>query len=151
MMMKKSALLLLVLMFATSCKSTLNKENKNIVLEYEVSTRGSFKKVIVKEDATITFFDREGKNLSTQKMDKDVWNNLLEMVKAVDLKSIKDLEAPSNNRASDRVASGKLTVINQESTYVSNFFDHGNPPAAIRKIVKQMIEMAEFEKEIISE
>uniref|UniRef100_UPI00404B337C hypothetical protein n=2 Tax=Flavobacterium sp. TaxID=239 RepID=UPI00404B337C len=150
-MMKKSALLLLVLMFATSCKSTLNKENKNIVLEYEVSTRGSFKKVIVKEDATITFFDREGKNLSTQKMDKDVWNNLLEMVKAVDLKSIKDLEAPSNNRASDRVASGKLTVINQESTFVSNFFDHGNPPAAIQKIVKQMIEMAEFEKEIISE
>lgn len=151
MMMKKSALLLLVLMFASSCKSTLNKENKNIVLEYEVSTRGNFKKVIVKEDTTITFFDREGKNISTQKMDKDVWNNLLDMVKAVDLKSIKDLEAPSNKRASDRVASGKLTVINQESTFVSNFFDHGNPPAAIQKIVKQMIEMAEFEKEIISE
>jgi hypothetical protein len=149
--MKKTALLLLVLVFASSCKSALNKENKNIVMEYEVSTRGSFKKVIVKEDATITFFDREGKNLSTQKMDKDVWNNLLDMLNAVDLKSIKDLDAPSNNRATDRVPSGKLTVINQQNTYVSNFFDHGNPPAAIQKIVKQMIEIAEFEKEIISE
>ena len=155
--MKKSILLLVLFTMIVSCKSlqkkekeaTINIENKNIVFEYESSTRGNFKKVIVKEDAVLTTFERDGSKFTTQKMSKETWNRLMTLLNNVNLEQMKDLKAPTNNRASDRAASGKLTVVTQENTFVSDFFDHGNPPAKIAEITKMIVDLAQFENEIL--
>ena len=155
--MKKSILLFALFSMIVSCKSmrnkekanVLNTENKNIVFEYEASTRGSFKKVIVKEDAILTTFERDGSKFSTQKMSKDTWKQLMTLVNKIELEKMKSLKSPSNERATDRVPSGKLTIINQEKTFFSDFFDHGNPPPKIAALTNMIVDLADFEKETL--
>ena len=61
--MKKFAAIVLLALFAVGCASALKKESDKISFEYEAITRGSYKKVIVKQDTVITIKDRDLKDV----------------------------------------------------------------------------------------
>lgn len=144
--MKILSTFILILVLAKGCTSSeLQKEGENISFEYEAMTRGSYKKIIAKQDTIYTIKNRDGV-AEEKKLSKSDWNSLLTLLSKVDKENIQNLKAPTNKRAYDGALIAKLKVIHKDKTYESNSFDHGNPPAEIEKLVEKLIASSDLEK-----
>jgi len=145
--MKILSTFILVLLMAKGCtNSELKKESENISFEYEANTRGSYRKVIAKQDTVYTIKSRGGEAVE-KKLSKGDWNSLLNMLSKVDAEKIKDLKAPSEKRFYDGAMIADLKVIYKDKTYESSSFDHGNPPAEIKDLVNKILEVSDLSKE----
>src|SRR5690606_39241385 len=110
------------------CASALKKESDKISFEYEAITRGSYKKVIVKQDTVITIKDRDLKDVVAAGLKNGEWNSLLKSLERVNLEGLNDIKAPSVKHQVDAAPIANLKVIRGDKTYQSKSFDHGNPP-----------------------
>lgn len=145
--MKILSTFILVLLMAKGCtNSELKKESENISFEYEANTRGSYRKVIAKQDTVYTIKSRGGEAVE-KKLSKGDWNSLLNLLSKVDAEKIKDLKAPSEKRFYDGAMIADLKVIYKDKTYESSSFDHGNPPAEIKDLVNKILEVSDLSKE----
>jgi len=145
--MKILSTFILVLLMAKGCtNSELKKESENISFEYEANTRGSYKKIIAKQDTVYTIKTRDGKAIE-KTLSKSDWNSLLNLLSKVDATKIAALKAPSEKRFYDGAMIAELKVIYKDKTYESSNFDHGNPPAEIKDLVNKIIEVSDLEKE----
>jgi len=149
--MKILSAFILVFFLAKGCgssevKTELQKESANISFEYEANTRGSYKKVLAKQDTVYTIKTRNGKPEERTLSKKD-WNSLLDLLSKVDATKIADLKAPSEKRFYDGAMIAGLKVIYKDKTYESSNFDHGNPPAEIKDLVNKIIEVSDLDKE----
>ena len=144
--MKILTTFILMLFMAKGCTSSeIKKESENISFEYEANTRGSYKKVLAKQDTVYTIKTRDGKAIE-KSLSKSDWNSLLNLLSKVDATKIADLKAPSEKRFYDGAMIGQLKVIYKDKTYESSNFDHGNPPAEIKDLVEKIIEVSDLEK-----
>ncbi|HEU4496835.1 MAG TPA: hypothetical protein VFR70_07260 [Flavobacterium sp.] len=142
-----AAAFMLILLFAKGCTdSEVKKESKNISFEYEAHTRGSYKKVLAKQDTVFTIASRNGKPVQKKLSEKD-WNALLAIASKVDAEKLKDLKAPSEKRFHDGAMIATLKVIYKDKTYESAAFDHGNPPAEIKDLVNKILQVSDLEKQ----
>jgi len=145
--MKILSTFILVLLMAKGCtNSELKKESENISFEYEANTRGSYRKVIAKQDTVYTIKSRGGEAVE-KKLSKGDWNSLLNLLSKVDAEKIKDLKAPSEKRFYDGAMIADLKIIYKDKTYESSSFDHGNPPAEIKDLVNKILEVSDLSKE----
>ena len=71
------------------------------------------------------------------------WKACINLVDAIDLKSISKLTAPSDLRYTDRVPYAYLSVIKKGDTIKSIDFDHKNPPIELKQLVEHIISMKE--------
>lgn len=144
--MKIISTFILVLLMAKGCtNSELKKESENISFEYEANTRGSYKKVLAKQDTVFSITKRGGEAVY-KKLSKSDWNSLLNLLSKVDATKIADLKAPSEKRFYDGAMIAGLKVIYKDKTYESSSFDHGNPPAEIKDLVNKIIEVSDLDK-----
>lgn len=148
--MKKIAVVLLTIMFAVGCSSkkaasaNADKAGSGLSFEYEASTRGAFKKVVVTQDSIVTIKDRDMKDVVTKAVKKADWEALVALNNKINSAGIKDLKAPSNKNHADAALAAKLTVIVADQVYNSAVFDHGNPPAEIAPLVNKIIAMSDL-------
>lgn len=144
--MKKFAAIVLLALFTVGCASALKKESDKISFEYEAITRGSYKKVIVKQDTVITIKDRDLKDVVTAGLKNGEWNSLLKSLEGVNLEGLNDIKAPSVKHQVDAAPIANLKVIRGDKTYQSKSFDHGNPPQEIKDVVEKIMAASDFKK-----
>lgn len=144
--MKKFAAIVLLALFAVGCASALKKESDKISFEYEAITRGSYKKVIVKQDTVITIKDRDLKDVVAAGLKNGEWNSLLKSLEDVNLEGLNEIKAPSVKHQVDAAPIANLKVIRGDKTYQSKSFDHGNPPQEIKDVVDKIMAASDFKK-----
>ncbi len=144
--MKKFTAIILLAVFAIGCASALKKESDKISFEYEAITRGTYKKVIVKQDTVITIKDRAMDNVVTQPLKNGEWNSLLKSLETVNLDGLSDIKPPSVKHQVDAAPIANLKIIRGNKTYQSSSFDHGNPPQEIKGVVEKIIMASDMKK-----
>ena len=144
--MKLFTVLLLSVLLGKSCSSQTKNDLKNAILEYTANTRGFYQKISVKDQMVTVSKDRSGKDepVATKISDAD-WKELVGYFETVNLDGFSSLKAPTEKRFHDGAAIANLKVIYKDKTYETNAFDHGYPPAEIKKIVDKINSLAKEE------
>ncbi len=137
--MKLISMLLLCVSLCKNCSSSSQNDLKNAVIEYTASTRGFYTKISIKNQMISISKDRNATNPAVETKISDAeWHELIELFKAIDLKSIAALKSPTEKRYYDGAAIGNLKINYQEKEYQSSAFDHGFPPEEIKKVVDKI-------------
>ena len=144
--MKLFTVLLLSVLLGKSCSSQTKNDLKNAILEYTANTRGFYQKISVKDQMVTVSKDRSGKDepVAIKISDAD-WKELVGYFETVNLDGFSSLKAPTVKRFHDGAAIANLKVIYNDKTYETNAFDHGYPPAEIKKIVDKINSLAKDE------
>lgn len=109
------------------------QDNEILSFEYGASTRGLSMKVIIRKDSTFVWVQGKETKMKTSRPD---WVLLNQRIAQFDLKKMELLEAPTEERYSDKALRAKLIVTTKSHSYESNEFDHGNSPEEIYNIVE---------------
>lgn len=129
--------LIVIIFFSFSNCSSQKIIDKDILeITYKAETRGAFIDIEI------------GKSLLTYKSVKE--NKLINLTKVqiekirmevlkIELPQISNIEAPSNNRFTDRAMNAKFTIIKNNISYVSSDFDHENPPSELKGLYKLLV------------
>ena len=144
--MKLFTVLLLSILLGKSCSSQTKNDLKNAILEYTANTRGFYQKISVKDQMVTVSKDRSGKDepVATKISDAD-WKELVGYFETINLDGLSSLKAPTEKRFYDGAAIANLKVIYKDKTYETAAFDHGYPPAEIKKIVDKINSFAKKE------
>ena len=144
--MKLFTVLLLSVFLSKSCSSQPKNDLKTAILEYTANTRGFYQKISVKDQMVSVSKDRIGMDepVATKISDTD-WKELVGYFETVNLDGLYSLKAPTEKRFHDGAAIANLKVIYKDKTYETNAFDHGYPPAEIKKIVDKINSFAKKE------
>jgi hypothetical protein len=125
----------------TSSESQLNTEN--VKISYQAISRGFFKQLTF-EEATMTYSeDRNLKLIDTLKISKNEWKQILELTNKLDLESLENLKAPTNERLFDGAAHTTITVNLDGKSFSSSSFDEGHPPSELQALVNKMLTISE--------
>ena len=144
--MKLFTVLLLSVLLGKSCSSQTKNDLKTAILEYTANTRGFYQKISVKDQMVSVSKDRSGIDelVATKISDAD-WKELVGYFETVNLDDFPSLKAPTEKRFYDGAAIANLKVIYKDKTYETSAFDHGYPPAEIKKIVDKINSLAKEE------
>ncbi|WP_370477646.1 hypothetical protein [Tamlana flava] len=121
-------------------QSKINKDSVSV--EYSAISRGIFKKIKINKK-TISVVNSRGGSAIIKSSSNSNWETLINELKAVQVTNIPNLEAPSKSFQFDGAAIAHLKIIQNSNTYESMPFDHGNPPAEIATLVKEILSIAE--------
>ena len=132
----------LLLMFYTIPFMFLNKCSLgNDILEsklhYEISTRGTYKKISIENQKM--YLAKSTENIGEEvTVSSEDWKEIITLFEAVNLEKIKGITSETSKRASDRVYHARFKVENKGKKYETNEFDHGNPPKEIEKLINKI-------------
>ncbi|WP_269686125.1 hypothetical protein [Flavobacterium lacustre] len=136
--MKTAIALFLSLFMISSCACQKNTDMKTAVIEYEAQTRGMYQKVLVENQTVFVAKNRDEKPVELKISDED-WIVLTTEFEKLDLEAIPNLKAPTEKRFYDGAAIANLKITYKGKTYETKAFDHGFPPAEIKKIVTKLV------------
>ena len=122
------------------------EDMKDTVIEYHAMSRGYYLNVVVKNGNAIVTNARRGEAKTTKLSDDDV-KEIGNLVKDIDLEGIPDLKSPTEKRFYDGAAIATLKITRNDEVYESQAFDHGEPPAAIKKLVDKLLTFVPQEKD----
>ncbi len=140
--MKYFFILLIPILMAETCSQN-NYQDKDISLIYETITRGSRAHYTLTKDQIKVFKNMGTETNASQEMSTKEWNTLVEKLRQVDVPNISKLVPPSDKRTFDGAAHAILSIKVGDKTYKSNSFDHGNPPVALKPLVKAILRLGE--------
>ncbi len=144
--MKLFTMILLSVFLSKSCEGQTQNDLKIAVLEYTANTRGFYQKIKIQDQMVSVSKDRRGneKPVATKISDKD-WKELVGYFEKITLDSLATLKAPSEKRFYDGAAIANMKVVYKDKTYETATFDHGYPPAEIKKLVDKINTFAKKE------
>lgn len=139
--------LLFMFLFSNECHYQ-NSHNSisiqdDVSLIYEASTRGFYENTTITKDSILFSTDRNLKEVVASKCNAEDWNELLQLLKAIDVKSLSQLEAPTTKHRVDAAAMATFSVKINDETYETNVFDHGHPPKPISVLVNKVLSIKE--------
>ncbi|MCB4806968.1 META domain-containing protein [Tamlana sp. 62-3] len=117
-------------------------KQEQISIDYTVSSRGFFKEVLVNAQSVLLTQKRGGSYNKTSISQQD-WERIKNTLKIIKIEEISELKAPSHKYAFDGAALAHLKITKNGKTYQSAPFDHGNPPAEISNLVKEILSLSE--------
>lgn len=131
--MKLSSLLILALLCSSSCAS--QKTSDDVTISYNASTRGSN----ISLEITSKIFRKieNGNEFSTQ-TSSSLWNELTSLISALKLENIESFEAPSDKRLYDGALHAVLKITVNNKSFISQTFDHGNPPKELKPLLDKL-------------
>ncbi|MBA4319870.1 MAG: hypothetical protein C0412_15840 [Flavobacterium sp.] len=137
--MKLFTMIFLSLFLGKSCESQTKNDLKTAVLEYTANTRGFYQKITIQNQMVSISKDRSGndKPVAIKISDKD-WEELVGYFDSVELDSLATLKAPTEKRFYDGAAIANLKVTHKDKIYETADFDHGYPPAVLKKLVSKI-------------
>ncbi len=156
--MKTLFSLLAIVMLNTDCdqnksdanKTAINSENStkqmqdNIKISYETTTRGFYEKFWIDKDSLTITNDRDHVEKTSYSTPEKEWNELLDILKKVDVSALPNLEAPTSLRHHDGARFATLMVKHKGIESESESFDHGNPPKSIEALVNKVLSIKEM-------
>ena len=122
--------------------SETNQLQENITFEYSAISRGFYNKVTITSLAILIKKDRNSKAIS-KACSKDDWFELMSLINTINLKTISNLEAPTEARFYDGAAIAQLIITQENTSFETNSFDHGKPPVEIETLVKKILSLSE--------
>ena len=139
--------LLFMFIFSNECHH--NSQNffltqDEISFTYEASTRGFYEITEITKDSILFSTDRNLKEVEASKCNNEDWNELIKLLKEIDVKTLSKLESPTSKHQVDAAAMATFTVKINDDIYETNVFDHGNPPKPISSLVNKVLSMKEM-------
>jgi len=135
--MKILGLVLMTFFIATNgCE-----DMKDTVIEYNAMSRGYYRTVVVKDQAVTVTTQRKGEPITTKLSQEDL-KVIADMVNDIDLEGVPDLKAPTEARFYDGAPIANLKITKDGEVYESQSFDHGQPPAQLKKLVEKLLSYA---------
>lgn len=122
----------------SSCVSQKNTDMDTATIEYSAQSRGIYQKVLVENQTVFVSKNRDEKPVETKISDED-WKVLTGEFEKLDLEAVPNLKAPTEKRFYDGAAIANLKIIYKGKTYETKGFDHGFPPAEIKKLVNKLV------------
>jgi hypothetical protein len=122
-----------------STKSKSRQDVTSISMSYRASTRGFFEMIWIDGNVFKHTNDRNLKEISRHLLSDAQVSELLEIYKDLDLEQIPSVEPPSKTFQYDAAPMARLVVNDNDISYASNGFDHGNPPKPFIKIVNKVL------------
>ena len=124
-----------------------SQKDRNIMditeITYSASTRGYFYQVMVMPTMMQVRMDRKSEDGQVYPIEIEDWDVLLNLIEAIELKKMDDIEPSTSWQEVDRAPMAGLVVKTIEKKFKSPGFDHGNPPDEIRPLVEALLELAE--------
>lgn len=115
----------------------------DVKMTYETFSRGYFKSMSF-ENSQLTFSnDVNRKNIETLSITQNEWNELIEIVKNINLKALENLKAPTDQRLYDGAPHCTVSVTTNNETFTTPSFDEGFPPQEITSLVNKMLSIYE--------
>ena len=137
--MKFLATFLIFLFLGKGCNNATAQDMGNTVIEYTASSRGFYRKIVIKDQSIVVSKNRDEDNKkSIRKINASDWNDMVLLFKEINLQDLTNLKAPTEKRFYDGAAIANLKITFKDTTYETNSFDHGFPPAEIKEIVDQI-------------
>lgn len=121
------------------------EDMKDTVIEYNAMSRGYYRTIVVKNEAVTVTMQRKGE-AKTTKLSADDLKTIADMVKDIDLEGIPDLKSPTEARFYDGAPIANLKITRNGEVYESQSFDHGQPPAPLKKLVEKLLSYAPEEQ-----
>ncbi|WP_299673029.1 hypothetical protein [uncultured Tenacibaculum sp.] len=123
----------IILLSTVGCISQKDNQTSTISeVTFNAHTRGAMENINL-IDNTVTYKDYN--TTKTYSITKDKKEQLLDLIKNLELKSISELKAPSDKRATDAALHASLQIRTTNETYISSDFDHDNPPNELKPII----------------
>ncbi|TWO32143.1 META domain-containing protein [Seonamhaeicola sediminis] len=110
--------------------------------EYKQHSRNGFQFIKINSKSISVQNKRDGV-ITKIKCNDEQWKKLIEVFRTIDIKTIPNLEAPSQKRLFDGAAIAKFTVTVNGKSYETQSFDHGNPHSEIENLVKEILSIAQ--------
>lgn len=124
-----------------------NAMQEDMRITYEATTRGFYEKIWITKDSISVTQDRSHAQKISNTTSENEWDELMALLKEVDVKTLPNLEAPTAMRLYDGAAIARLSITQNKVETTSDGFDHGHPPKEIEAIVNKVLSMKEkFEK-----
>jgi hypothetical protein len=122
----------------------MSMAQKDMKIEYEANTRGFYEKRTIENQTIVISKDRDGKDKPVPVKISDAdWKQLLAFYNKVNLDGLPNLKAPTEKRFYDGAAIAGLKITIKDKTYETTNFDHGFPPAEIKKLVDKIVSLTE--------
>ena len=136
--------ILVVLFNITDCKNNEDAitQQPEWILEYKATSRGTYQNIKIDKKIIEVTNVRSG-NPKSSSIEKKDWDNLQNILKSINIEELPQLKPPSQDHQFDGAALAELIITKDNKTYETQTFDHGNPPATISKLVKEMLSLAE--------
>lgn len=144
--MKLLSLLFLSIFLGKGCEGVSQQNIETAQLIYTANSRGFYREISIENHVASIKNDRKGKAVQTKISDTD-WKELVKLFQEVDLEEIKNLKSPTEKRFYDGAAIANLKINYIGKNYESQSFDHGFPPAEIKKIVTKINSFAKQNNE----
>lgn len=138
--MKLLIIILSLTFINKGCSSKIDQDK--LILEYIASSRGLYKNIILNQKTVSIVNKRDAKPKIKECNDQD-WDNILNVLKQVDVENISNLKPPSKAFQYDGAAIARLKIVYNNNTYETPSFDHGNPPEDIKRLVNEILSISE--------
>ena len=137
--MKILSILFLTIFLGKSCNDEQKQQIETAVIEYTATTRGFFQKIVVQNQKFGVSKNRDNEQPAVdEKISNADWKKIIDAFGGVDLDGIPSLKAPTQKRFYDGAAIATLKITYKGKIYLSEPFDHGNPPAEIENLVNKI-------------
>jgi hypothetical protein len=140
--MKKTLPLVAVLVLVlVSCaaKHKADDKIKPVSVAYKAMTRGSQKDVLITDKNYTDTTVRRGEEVKGKgNVTPDQWNAIVAEASKLDYGRLNSINAPSVKHQFDGALAANVIITTADSTYQSVTFDHGNPPAELKPLLKAM-------------
>jgi len=133
--MKSYYIFLLSIILFSNCTA---QNNNLIIIEYVAETRGSSISLTVNSTEIVYSNNTETKKIE---ISENLWKEIKGLVLKIELNSINNLTAPSNESHTDRALSASLSITKNGTLYESSTFDHGNPPSELKDLINKLFEI----------
>ena len=131
-----------VLLKAIKNTETRIAQDDDYTIEYKAETRGSYKMVSLKNNS-VSYSTQRGADPISRACSEEEIKLVVEKLNGIELEKLKTLEAPTEDRFTDKAAIGRFKIIHKGITYETPQFDDGNPNAYISDLVKTLTSMME--------
>ena len=139
--MKLFVLFISLLLLHPNCTEVTHYQEA-MQLDYLITSRGIYRHISITEKSISTQNKRFGDTIH-KKCPAKAWESITSIIKTLSLESLDNLEPPSKKHQVDRAALATLTIQYKGKVYQTKGFDHGNPPEAIAKLVKEILSISE--------
>jgi len=136
--------LLALVFLVKDCKSNSTSQEhsnyqKEITITYTANTRGFYEHITITKEAVNFSKDRDLKNVTTKPCPKKDWDELMSLIRNIDISKLNTLTPPSKKFQFDGAPMATFQLNLKEQEVKTPIFDHGNPPKTIAEIVTKVL------------
>ncbi|WP_299115880.1 hypothetical protein [uncultured Winogradskyella sp.] len=118
-------------------------QNYDVAVIYEARSRGFAKYAYISKAKVTLSEDRSLQKMDEYTCDAKDWEEIEQLLDAIDRKTFQSLKAPTDKRLYDGAAHTTLSIKQGDVVYMTPSFDEGFPPKEIEKLVNKVLAIAE--------